>query len=486
MDITKLADLPESKTLEFKRDASSLDSILKAVIAFANTAGGIVLIGVEDDGTIVGLNNPGKEQEKIVNSIANRIKPFLSPDFSIITVKDKQVLVIQVDYIPAPYYLADKGEAAGVYVRLGNTNRAVSEEVVSEIKRAAHHPFFDKIPCDNTTESDLDMDLIHRTFAKHHIQIDTAKLLSIGILVQKGKRVVASNAGVILFGKPDVRQQFFPFAEVRCARFAGTTRAEFIDRLDIEGGILSAIEEVPKFIRRNTKMAGKFGAMRRQDIPEYPVDGIREALTNALVHANYEITGTRFFIAIYDDKLEIQNPGIMPPGMSIDQFKAGVSRIRNPVIARVFGELDLIEEWGSGYKRIKESCQKNGYPEPMWEEYGTVMRVTFYPHSDIATQIDASETGRHQVGTKSATSQHPVIEKELDFDTAAQKLSVFCAKARTMNEMVNFLGWKDRAKFRKRFIDPLIEKGIIEMTIPDKPQSSNQRYVATHKNDFLV
>ena len=124
----------------------------------------------------------------------------------------------------------------------------------------------------------------------------------------------------------------------------------------------------------------------------------------ALVHANYEITGTRFFIAIYDDKLEIQNPGIMPPGMSIDQFKAGVSRIRNPVIARVFGELDLIEEWGSGYKRIKEACQKDGYPEPMWEEYSTVMRVTFYPHSDKVEKPDAEASSRHQVGTKSAPS----------------------------------------------------------------------------------
>lgn len=142
---------------------------------------------------------------------------------------------------------------------------------------------------------------------------------------------------------------YFPFAEVRCARFAGTTRAEFIDRLEIEGGILAAINEVPKFIRRNTKMAGKFGAMKRHDIPEYPTNGIREALINALVHANYEIAGTRIFVAIYEDKLEIQNPGIMPPGMSIEQFKAGVSRIRNPVIASVFKELKLIEEWGSGY-----------------------------------------------------------------------------------------------------------------------------------------
>lgn len=468
MDIEKLAHLPESKTLEFKRDTSSLDSILKAVVAFANTSGGIILIGVEDDGTIVGLDNSGKEQEKIVNSIANRIKPLLSPDFTIVTVRDKQVLVIQVDYVPAPYYLADKGEAAGVYVRLGNTNRAVSGEVVSEIKRAAHHPFFDKAPCDNTSENDLDMALIHQTFAKHHLEIDTAKLLSIGILTHKGKKIVATNGGMILFGKPEVREQHFPFAEVRCARFAGTTRAEFIDRLEIEGSILAAIEEVPKFIRRNTKMAGKFGAMRRRDIPEYPVDGIREALTNAFVHANYEIPGTRIFVAVYDDKLEIQNPGIMPPGMNIDQFKAGVSRLRNPVIARVFRELELIEEWGSGYKRITEACSKGGYPEPIWEELGMVLRVTFFPHPETVSQLGA------KTGTQSAPSWNPdeISDEEL-------KLLVFCKEPKQFNEILQKMNWSDRTKFRRKFLHPLLENNMIEMTMPDKPNSSNQRYVTT-------
>lgn len=217
--------------------------------------------------------------------MANRVKPLLSPDFSIVNVQDKQVLVIQVDYVPAPYYLIDKGENEGVYVRLGNTNRIVNPETVLEMKRAAHQPFFDKAACDNSSEDDLDIALIHKTFEQHHIVIDTAKLLSIGILTRKGKRVVVTNGGMILFGKQEARERYFPYAEVRCARFAGTSRAEFIDRLEIEGGILSAIEEVPKFIRRNTKMAGKFGAMKRRDIPEYPVDGIREALTNSLVHA---------------------------------------------------------------------------------------------------------------------------------------------------------------------------------------------------------
>ena len=305
------------------------------------------------------------------------------------------------------YYLSDKGLEKGVYIRLGNSNRLAGPEVIEELKRTSHYPSFDKTPCDNVTESDLDKERIKTIFANRGRVIDTAKLISIGILTKKGRRVVATNGGVILFGNPDVRETYFPYAEVRCARFKGTSRSEFIDRLNIEGGILSAIDEVPKFIRRNTKMAGKFGEMKRKDIPEYPVEGLREALTNAIAHANYEITGSRIFVAIYDNKLEVQNPGIMLPGMSIEQFKAGVSRIRNPVIARTLGELDLIEEWGSGYKRIKDACEQGGYPLPKWEEFGSALRVTFYPYAEKReTLASGTKLGPSwdQVGTKSGPS----------------------------------------------------------------------------------
>ena len=360
----------------------------------ANSAGGIILIGIEDDGSITGLSDPAKTQEQIASSIAHRIRPQLLPNFSIEILKNKSILAIQVDHSPAPYYLAEKGEEKSVYIRLGNSNRLASREMIAEMKRANHHPFFDKTPCDQVTEADLDSALIQTTFANHAFEVDTTKLISLGILTHKGKCLVATNGGVILFGKPMIRLQYFPFAEVRCARFRGTTKAEFIDQLNIQGSILQAIEEVPKFIRRNTKMSSEFsGAMTRKDIPEYPTAGIREALINALVHANYEILGTRILIAIYDDRLEIQNPGIMPPGMSIEQFKAGVSRIRNPVIARVFSELGLIEEWGSGYKRIQAACQKDHYPEPKWEEMGTILRVTFFPY-----------------GTKSGLSRDQVLK----------------------------------------------------------------------------
>ncbi len=385
-------------------------------------------------------------------------------------VNGKFVLIIRIDFIPTPYYLSNKGEENGVYIRLGNSNRLATKETIAEIKRAHHHPFFDKSPYDNVTEDDLEKQLIQSIFSKRNSEIDTVKLLSLGILTKKGKRIVASNGGVILFGKPEIRQIHFPYAEVRCARFADTTRAEFIDRLNIEESILGAIDEVPKFIRRNTKMAGKFGAMKRRDIPEYPIDGIREALTNALVHANYEIPGTRIFVAIYDDKLEIQNPGIMPPGMSIEQLKAGVSRIRNPMIARVFGELGLVEEWGSGYKRIKYTCQRHGYPEPQWEELGNVLRVTFFPHPEVAKITTA--------GTKLGLSRDQV---EANIELTPEILVILnkCQQPCTIIEIMKALQWKSRTKFRQKFIASLLDSGLLRMTIPEKPKSSRQKYQST-------
>lgn len=149
--------------------------------------------------------------------------------------------------------------------------------------------------------------------------------------------------------------------------------------------MVRTLDEVPKFIRRNTRMAAKIETMRRQDIPEYPGIALREVLVNAVAHADYSLTGMRLRVAIYADRLEVENPGILPFGMTLDDFKAGVSRIRNRVIARVLRELGLIEEWGTGYLRITEACHEGGYPAPEWEERGPCLRVVFRPHPEVET-----------------------------------------------------------------------------------------------------
>jgi ATP-dependent DNA helicase RecG len=214
-------------------------------------------------------------------------------------------------------------------------------------------------------------------------KIDEQKLESLGVLVSYAGRRVLSYGGVILFGTDTARQRYFPDARVSCARFRGKDKAEFIDRMDIGGSVLDAVEQVPKFIRRNTRLAAKIETMRRRDIPEYPEVAIREVLVNAIAHADYSLTGMRILVAIYADRMEIQNPGMFPFGMTMEEFKAGVSKIRNRVIARVFRELGLIEEWGSGYKRVMEACRTDNYPEPTWRELGVALRVLFYPHPEV-------------------------------------------------------------------------------------------------------
>jgi len=168
---------------------------------------------------------------------------------------------------------------------------------------------------------------------------------------------------------------------VSCARFRGTDKVDFLDRVALDGEtVLEAIDDVFKFIRRNTRLAARITGVRREDISEYPEIALREVLVNAIAHADYSLTGMRIRVAIYADRLVVENPGMLPFGMTLDDFKAGVSRIRNRVIARVMRELGLLEEWGTGYRRVLEDCRAGGYPSPEGQELGPALRVVFRPH----------------------------------------------------------------------------------------------------------
>jgi len=265
-----------------------------------------------------------------------------------------------------------------------------------------------------------------------------------------------SNGGLILFGLDDVRQRYFPDARVSCARFRGTDKSEFIDRMDIVGSVLNAIDEVPRFIRRNTRLAAKIENMQRQDISEYSDLAIREILVNAIGHADYSLSGMRILVGIYADRMEIQNPGMLPFGITIDDFKAGVSKIRNRVIARVFREMRLMEEWGSGYKRVIHACQSGGYPEPNWEELGTAFRVIFHPHpavllehprADVPASVPVNDRQRwfleqlvagKQIRASDLAAYWGISEKTAKRDIADLK----------MKGLINFVGAPKNGSYR--------------------------------------
>lgn len=388
VDIKDITSLPEGKTLEFKRDLSSIKPILKTLIAFANTAGGTLLIGKDNDGAIVGVNDVFAAEEKLANAIADSISPPLMPEIETTSFEGKALILIRVPHWRGPFYLKTQGPENGIYVRLGSTNRLAGPELIAELKRTISNISFDQLPCPEVNVSGLDMDRIKQAFSSVGRKIDQKELETLGILVPYAGKLVCSNGGLILFGQDQLRERYFPNSKIRCARFQGTDKVDFIDQYDSQGTIVEAMKDVPNFIRRNTRLAAKINQIQRTDVPEYSLIAIREVLTNALVHADYSIKGMNPRVAIFSDRLEIENSGMLPFGYTLDEFIAGVSHIRNKVIARVFRELHLMEEWGTGYRRITEACFAGGYENPIWEELGTAIRVIFKPHIAAQEKIE--------------------------------------------------------------------------------------------------
>jgi predicted HTH transcriptional regulator len=396
--VNTLADLlsrPEGRTLEFKRQEVSLDKALRTLVAFANTAGGTLVLGVDDDGTPRGVDNVKMQEERFASAISDGIDPPLAPDLKPVHHEGVDLLLIRVPRFPGPFYLRAEGPEAGVYIRVGSTNRRASDAQREEMRRLATAQAFDERPCLGTTLGDVDLKAIETTFRAVGREIGDPDLETLGILVRHGDECIPSNGGIIVFGQDAARNRFFPAAHFRCARFLGTNKANILDRLDIEGSVLAGLDEVQRFIRRNTRMAARIGSVRRKDVPEYPPIALREVLANAVAHADYSQRGMPLRVQIYDDRLEVENPGGWPIGFSEEDFKDGISRVRNPVIARVLHELDIIEGWGSGYERVRDACQQGGYPIPDWHETGPVLRVRFAPHREVAehfAQMDIADT----------------------------------------------------------------------------------------------
>ncbi len=180
-------------------------------------------------------------------------------------------------------------------------------------------------------------------------------------------RVVMRNAGVLFFAK-DVRR-FFPQAYVTCLLAKGTDKANILDRKDFTEGVVVDIEESLRFVERNTRTAYRIEKLRREEVPEYPTRALREAITNAVMHRDYFETGANVFVEIYDDRIEISNPGGLPKGLT--QAELGTRSVRrNPLIADLLHRIAFIEKAGTGIRRMREDARKNGCPEPTFSANG--------------------------------------------------------------------------------------------------------------------
>ena len=363
MDLVEILTRPEGKTLEFKRDLSSPDGVLKTLVAFANTAGGTLLVGVEDrTRNVRGVPEALDVEERLANIVSDAIAPRLLPEIEILPWRRTQVIAIQVHPSAArPHYLKREGAEAGTYVRVGSTNRRADAEMRQELRRTARGETYDEQPMADLDSEALDFRAASESF-KPTRKLLKRDLESLRILTTHQGHTVPTVGGVLLFGRD--RERHFPDAWIQ---------AEFRDLP------VAAIEAAVGFIEKHSMHGADIGRVRRTDRWNLPPVAVREAAINAVAHADYAQRGAPIRISIFDNRLEIENPGLLPFGLTVEDLEQGVSKLRNRVIGRVFHALGLIEQWGSGIQRMTAACREAGLAAPKLEEIATRFRVTISP-----------------------------------------------------------------------------------------------------------
>lgn len=378
--LEELLSRNEGKTLEFKENTQSLQKIVQTIIAFANTAGGTLLIGIKNETKeVVGLFNILQEEEKIANTIADSVSPLLVPSLQFCSWRERDILIITVPYSPSLYHLKSKGEVEGTFIRLGSTNRLADAHIIAEIRRLKENTSFDQLPDCKFSLEDFDFALAKHLFGTMGKTFTHSKAKTLELLINYQSKTYPTKGGLLLFGKnPD---KLFADPLVRMARFEGNSKNATIDTQEIKSSLPLAFEEILMFIKRHTSVGSSIKGIKREETPQYPPVLLREAILNALVHADYANHRSPIQIAIFDDRLEVTNPGSLPFGLSLDSALSGVSQLRNKVLGRTFRELKLTEHWGSGLKRMLDTCHQQRISLPKFEELDHFFRVTLYPKS---------------------------------------------------------------------------------------------------------
>ncbi len=395
MDILTLLTSPEGKTLEFKRDLSSHGPILRTACAFANTAGGIMLFGVADDGTVLGIPDVLSAEERLASILAGGISPHLLPEIEILPWRDLSLLAVAIHPGPSkPYRLNSAPLDRSVYVRIGSTNRAADSAVVAELERSVRRGSFDEEPYlspgahldTRSLAQRLARESTHSPVASTTAPLSPARLASLKLTCEYQSHTVPTVGGMLLAGTE--LASHFPDAQVRVGKFEGTDRRAILDSREFAGGLLHMLDDTLEWIDDRILRAIEISGTRHRVRPQYPPQAVREAVINAVVHADYSQTGAPLRVALYADRLEIENPGMLPFGLTTTDILSGASRVRNRVIARVFSELGLVEQWGSGVPRMIEACRTAGLPDPRFEEIGFGFRVTLFADESGLPELD--------------------------------------------------------------------------------------------------
>lgn len=329
----------ESMNVELKEILTS--ELKKEVVAFANTCDGTIYIGVNDKGEVIGVENSDDIIERAGASIRNAIKPDVSMyvTLNIEQIENKNIIAIRVQRgVSRPYYIAEKGlKPSGVYIRQGNSSVPASEDYIRQMIKETDGDSFEKL---RSLNQELTFNYADMIFKNADISFGDIQKKTFGII---GEDNLYTNLGLLLSDQC--------VHTLKIAIFEGKEKGIFKDRKEFKGSLLKQITEAFEYIDLLNKTQATFEGLIRKDERDYPVEAIREALLNAVVHREYSF-GASTLINIYEDRIEFLSLGGIISGLSLEAVMLGVSQSRNEKLADVFYRLHLIEAYGTGIQKI--------------------------------------------------------------------------------------------------------------------------------------
>jgi ATP-dependent DNA helicase RecG len=406
----------EGQRVEFKEGLSRLD---RELVAFANSAGGTVLLGVDDMGNVTGIDTSNRMRSE-VQAIARNCDPAVRVDLA---AHPRRVLEIRVpEGQEKPYRCKE-----GFYLRQGPTTQKLSTaEIRRLVLEAGSYHFDETLNRACRFPGDFDDGRLRSYLEAAGIRVQARPrdiLLSLDVAVEVDDGIAFRQAGVLFFAREP--QRLVRESHVTCVRFRGSDRTEILDRQEIVGNPTELIEGAMAFTGRNIRVSYAVGASaQRREIPEYPLVAVREAVTNAVMHRDYQYDAAHVFLSLFADRLEVENPGGLYSGLTVEELGKRSVR-RNRLLADLLFRARYVERVGSGIPRMQKALEENGNP-PMEIAASSFFVLTLRPRVAPEAVLTTRQTRLYQflAGRPSATKEEAARFLSVSADTTLRELRV--------------------------------------------------------------
>lgn len=362
----------ESDSVELKSEI--VGDICKEVIAFANTKGGTIYIGVADSGNIIGVDSPDRVILQLNNIVRDSVKPDVTMfvRYETLKVEGKHIVVVTIQKgTDRPYYLGSKGlKPNGVYVRNGTSSDPATDTAIRRMIKETDGDNFESM---RSLEQNLTFHAAKAQFSKRNVAFTPAKMQTLGMISQDG---IYSNVALLLSDQCS--------HSIKAATFSGTDKTIFQDRREFGGSLFQQMGDMYAYLDIRNQTKATFDGLYRTDTRDYPEEALREALLNSLVHREYAFSASTL-ISVYCDRIEFVSVGGLPTGIALEDIMLGLSVCRNPKLAAIFYRLELIEAYGTGMPKIIKAYTGTGL-EPKIEVTNNAFKITL-PNRNTSDKV---------------------------------------------------------------------------------------------------